>query len=109
ARHRKLARAAAAQGDLPRQARHEASACAAETLTTFDLHMASPACAEARRLARITGLLDVQLTLDGLPAELSLKFFNFPAAETMLAQIIARGATLDAASPEARPVRRARI
>lgn len=108
-RHRKLAALAAARGDLPRQARHVAMACASETLITPDARTASASCTEARRLARSSGLLDVQLTLDDLPAELTLKAFNPAAAEPMLATILARGAGLDPASAEARPVRRARL
>lgn len=109
ARHHALGAAAAAAGDLAGQARHVAMECVSQTLVSFDPRMTHPACVEARRLARVTGLLDVQLTLDGIPPELILKSLNAAAAEPLLAAIIARGATLDPAAPEARPVRRARL
>ena len=107
AHHRALA--AGAVGDPPRRARHLAQACALETLITNDPRMLSASCVEARRLARSTGLLDVQLTLDVMPAEMALKFFDFAPAEQMAARLIERGAALDPASPESRPVRRARL
>ena len=107
--HRTLAAAAAARGDVPGQARHAAMACAWHTLIGPDWRMTSPVCTEARRLARATGLLDVQLTLDGLPAELALRALAPAAAEPMFAGILARGAGIDPATAEARPVRRARL
>lgn len=106
--HRTLAAAAAARGDLPDQARHAGMACVWHTLIAPDWRMASPSCEQARRLARTTGLVDVQLTLDGLRAELTLRALEPAAAEPMLAGVIARGAGLDPATAEARPVRRAR-
>ena len=106
--HRRLGAAAAARGDVPSQARHAAMACVWHTLVGPDWRMASPDCTEARRLAKTTGLLDVQLTIDGLAGELTLRAINPAAAEPMIASIIARGAGLDPATAEARPVRRAR-
>lgn len=109
ARHHALGVAAAAAGDRPTEARQIAMECVARTVVTADARMTDPSCAKARQLARDTGLLDVQLTLDGMPAELKLKALNPVAAEPMLAAIIARGAAIDPASPDARPVRRARL
>jgi CHAT domain-containing protein len=109
ARQRKLAAAAAARGDVARQARHEAMACSSETVISSDPRLSSPGCREARRLATTTGLLDVQLTLEALPAELTLRALNPAAAEPTFAGIIDRGAGLDPTAAEARPVRRARL
>src|SRR5260370_32570516 len=106
ARSRSLEAEAARSGDTKSEARHAAMACLFETLATNDPRMTSASCANLRRLAARTGLLDVQIVIDSIPAELALKFFNFPAAERMLAAIIARAASLDAASPDSRTLRR---
>ena len=109
ARSRSLGAEAARSGDTASEARHAAMACLFDTLRTNDPRMRSVSCVDLRRLAAATGLLDVQLVIDAIPAELALKFFNFQAAEPMLAAVLARGASLDSASPDARPLRRARV
>ena len=109
ARSRSLEGEAATRGDTASEARHAAMACLFETLHTNDPRMTSPSCADLRRLAATNGLLDVQLVVEAIPAELALKFFNFRGAEAMFASVMARAASLDPTSPEGRPLRRAWI
>ncbi|MBZ5560619.1 MAG: CHAT domain-containing protein [Acidobacteriia bacterium] len=109
AHSRALAAVAAARGDVASEARHDAMACLFETLITNDPRLASASCESMRRLGTRLGLIDVQLAVDGIRAELALKFLNFPAAEPLLASLIARAGDVDPASPDARPLLRARV